>query len=360
MISVDHLNSHMANSDAPLNVAEVARVCMAHGYMLDKQIGKGGNATVFLVKSLKYNCDFCVKVCKPHGKSTERENEIRTLMNLNHKNILCIYEYFEENDYLYQILEYCPGGSLADVVEHEGPLSYPKLVQICTQLCEAVKACHEANVAHRDIKPANVLLDQYGRPKLADFGLSGFYSNESTVHSRAGSLAYMAPEIFRKSEGHNPFKADIWALGVTFFYLAVGRLPWETSSLPELLRTIAIGYVDCGAQDTPRPLVKVLKGMINPDVSRRMTIDDVLACEMFTVQVCSGSSSPAIAVKRMRSRSLAGLHFVSNSPDKSNGLGVHMKLSKQLKSTACLLSFTPSFAAEGGQRMPARRNTFCM
>ena len=347
-----------------LDANEVARTCMRHGYVLERQLGKGGNATVWLVKSLKYNCNFCVKVCKHTGKSVERDNEIRTLMNLQHKNIMCIYEYFEDDNYLYMILEYCAGGSLGDLVDHEGPVPYEKLIPLCMQICEAVRACHEANVAHRDIKPANILLDQYGRPKLADFGLSGFYSSESTVKSHAGSLAYMAPEIFNGKEGHNPFKSDIWALGVTFFYLATGRLPWDTGSVQDLMKSISLGYVEFGIQETPRPLVEVLKGMINVDVSRRMTIDEVLGSPAFSCQIRSGCSSPNIAVKRSKSRSLAGMAFVSKmSPDK-NVPTVGMKLS-QVRSTACLLSFAPAFAAEGvagrvAQPRPSRRYTFCM
>ena len=349
----------MHENKAVLDIPKVSRTCMQHGYMLDKKLGRGGNASVFLVKSLKYNCDFCVKVSHSADKSTERDNEIQTLMNLNHPNIVRIYEFFEDDEYFYMILEYCVGGSLYDLVAHEGALPYERLVPMCVQICEAVKAFHEQHVAHRDIKPANILLDMYGRPKLADFGLSGFFQGDTTVKSHAGSLAFMDPEIWKIKTGHNPFKSDIWALGVTFFYLATGRLPWETSSMQEMLKSCALGYVDYDFTDMPKPLIDVLRGMINIHVAARLNINDVLESECFTDPFGTGDLHKGF-VRRSKSRSLAGLTFISSSQDKSSSSNMSLKISSQMKSSGCLLSFAPAFSQDSRAGKPwlPRRSTF--
>ena len=330
----------------PLDLSCVMRTCMKHGYCLDKKLGKGGNATVFLVKSLKYDCDFCVKVCQNIGKSPERDREIQALMKMNHPNILRVYDCFEDNSYFYMILEYCPGGSLYEVVAHEGPLPYERLVPIFSQLAAAVKACHDEHLAHRDIKPGNVLLDPYGRPKLADFGLS--VAGETTIRSHAGSIAFMAPEIWQRKDGHNPFKADIWALGVTFFYLATGQLPWDTTSMQELIKSSALGYVSYDMENLPQQMVDLLRHMININVAQRFSIDQVIASSMLTEPY--GASPPRVEMHKTRSLTLAGLKFVAFSP--AGPYGKHsatvplQNRVRSQKSSGCLLSFAPAFGED--------------
>ena len=349
-------------SEVDVDLPAVTRTTLKHGYLLDKLLGQGGNASVFLVKSLKYDCQFVVKVTKHGGQCEQRDNEIKTLMTITHKNVLCIYEYFQDDTYLYIILEYCPGGSLDDLVRTQGPLPISSLIQMCGQICEAMRAVHSASIAHRDIKPANILLDQYGRPKLADFGLSNFYDEAARVRSRAGSLPYMAPEIIQGSGGHNPFKSDVWALGVTFFYLATGSLPWETACIPDLLKAISIGYVDYGFQSLSKEFIDMLKGMITPDVDARLTIEQILALPMF-----SDPSAPTpnvrLAMKRGKSRTLAGMKFVSRHRSVGRQDSLTLAASSKMKSSGYLLSFTPSYGGDltlAGNKRPgeSRKMTF--
>ena len=248
-----------------------------HGYKLENKLGRGGYASVYRVKSEKYACDFVVKVQKHKGDvPIDKENEIRALISLNHPNILCMYEYFADDHYLYLILEYCSGGSLADLVRNHGPLRGEQLTYVCRKVTEGLIACHEAHIAHRDIKPANILIDQYGRPKLSDFGLSDVYEQGSLLKSRAGSLAFLAPEVLRRSEGHDPFKADIWALGVTFYYIATGHLPWKTENTLAMQDSIQMGIISFDYGVITKKFIELLKGMVQIDTRLRMTLTQVL------------------------------------------------------------------------------------
>ncbi|KAH0785817.1 CAMK family protein kinase [Histomonas meleagridis] len=228
-----------------LSLSEIQQLLPEHRYHFVKAIGMGGYGSVFLVKSDKYNQYFCIKRIKQiDPKNDNTENEASTLIMLCHPNIISMYEYFfdQTKTNLYIVLEYCSGGSLKDLIEREGPIRPPKLYSYCYQILNALLHCHEQNIAHRDIKPANILIDKYNRPKLADFGLSRRLEKGENLQSFAGSRPFMAPEIISR-ENADPFLADIWSLGVTFFTLAFGRLPWGVSNGAELDAAIKLGII---------------------------------------------------------------------------------------------------------------------
>ncbi|OHS94546.1 hypothetical protein TRFO_39271 [Tritrichomonas foetus] len=195
-----------------------------------------------------------------NGNVTDMELYALTL--LDHPNIIRVYDYFASNCYLFLILEYCNGGTLQDKINNcesykKGEAPDPQVVfKIVESITSALKICHNSNIAHRDIKPENIFFDEYNRPKLADFGLSSLIGNDSMVNEACGSIGYLAPEIFansscppesqRKCENnqknasinidflknstYDPYKADIWSLGVTFYVMLTGHLPFTSQS----------------------------------------------------------------------------------------------------------------------------------
>ena len=290
------LNQRPNQTEPPAFDLELMKQTLAsHCYEYKKRLGKGSFATVHLVNSTRYGCDFAVKVSvkPPDLNEKEASSEIETLTTLAHCYVIRIYEYFTDAKYIYMVLEYCEGGSLDDLVRNRGALSGPSLIQACRQSCLALKACHDRHVAHRDIKPANLLLDQYGRVKLADFGLSTPCLGGKLIKQQMGSRAFMAPEIIAR-EAYDPFKADIWALGVTFYVLVMGKLPWCSESMKELELAISIGMVDFGRGSFDTDLAKVIRAMLTIDARRRPDIDWVLAQEVL-------STPPMIAAKRFSS-----------------------------------------------------------
>ncbi|OHS99754.1 CAMK family protein kinase [Tritrichomonas foetus] len=156
--------------------------------------------------------------------------ELDALRQLNSNRVICLYDYFIDEHAIYLILEYCPRGSLMDHIRRCGPLHGEILRCVCKQLLLAVSFIHSRRVAHLDIKPSNILIDRYSRPRLADFGLARMFVNDDGIKQRAGTLLYMSPELLlgrsNSSKKIDPFKADVWALGVTFYVLATGDSPF--------------------------------------------------------------------------------------------------------------------------------------
>ena len=251
-------------------------VLREHGYEMKEQIGRGGFAHVFLVSSLRYGLDFAAKVTPYKGNlSGEDVSEIKSLMNLHHPNIINMYDFFVEAGELYVILEYCPLGNLRSYVR-SGKLSHKQLQQICAQLASALMVCHSQGIAHRDIKPENVLLDVYGRPKLADFGLGMFCSDrgESTANVN-GSLSYSPPEYFTTIH-NNPFKSDIWSLGILFYFMATGHVPWHSKGRKEIMKEIAQGVVELNEKLVGKYMNRILRKMLDTNPKHRPDIEEVV------------------------------------------------------------------------------------
>ena len=257
----------------------IKQTLSAHGFEFLHPIGKGGFASVVLVKSLRYNCQFVAKISEKGQKSeSDQDAEISNLMQLSHPHIIQMYEYFTDNLFLYIILEYCPGGSLSDIIKSHGPLKEENLIKSCYQIITALKHCHDNGIAHQDLKPANVLLDKNNRCKLADFGISSHVNKQVQVYG--GTRPYMAPELIVKSK-HDPMKADLWALAVTFFELATGSLPWNASNEKEMIMSITMGIVSYNRFNLPKPFIAMLKSMFEVSPEKRASLDVLLNLPMF-------------------------------------------------------------------------------
>lgn len=256
---------------------EVHRAALrGHGYEMKHEIGRGGFANVYLVSSERYGREFAAKVSRNKGCLTgEDETEIKSLMNLQHPNIINMYDFFVEGGELYVILEYCPLGNLRSYIKKNGKMTGRTLHQFCSQLASALRLCHSLRIAHRDIKPENVLIDYYGRPKLADFGLGMFCSgpNHSTANVN-GSLSYSPPEYFREVH-NNPFKSDIWSLGILFYYMATGHVPWHTKTREGLVKEITEGGVELNEGLVGAFLNRLLRKMLDSNSKHRPDIEEV-------------------------------------------------------------------------------------
>jgi serine/threonine protein kinase len=179
------------------------------------------------------------------------------------------------------VLEYCPGGSLFDMIS-DGPIPMARLWPLGKQVLDALIACHQHGIAHLDIKPQNILLDKFGRAKLCDFGLARRVEIGRLTQQFKGSVAFLAPEILRKQH-YDPFKADVWSLGVTFYVCASGHLPWPTKAA-EFFAGVSRGLSEVD-DDIPPDFGDVLKRMIVPDPSARCQLAELAPifeqkCEM--------------------------------------------------------------------------------
>jgi eukaryotic-like serine/threonine-protein kinase len=203
-------------------------------FVLEREIGAGGMARVFLGRDEVLERPVAVKILNPgHGTTdigARFRREGRTAARLAHPNIVQVYDAgedeFEEREVSYIVMEYVPGGDLKGLIDEKGPLASDELARLGADVSSGLAHAHANGVIHRDIKPHNILIDAYGHPKLSDFGIAR--AVDATYATRTGSYLgtalYSAPEQLR-GEQVTP-KSDVYSLGIAFYQAAAGQAPF--------------------------------------------------------------------------------------------------------------------------------------
>jgi serine/threonine protein kinase len=278
---------------------EIQDSLSSHDYTLLEQIGAGGFGIVFRVESHRYPGEsFVAKVMLYSPDTlTASEKELDILLTLSHPNILRVYAHWLSEHCCFVILEYAPKGSLHSFIQVNGPVSTIQFKIWGRQILEALNYCHSRKVFHGDIKPANLLLDTWNRIKLADFGLSGRVTDRWLTPG-CGSMPYMSPEMILKC-CDDPLASDVWALGVTLYQIAVGRLPWQSQKRAELSREIALGVVRLPPNLDPK-IAQAIGAILKVEAGMRMRLPDLLKLPAFTIgsDVRRSSASALIAAGR--------------------------------------------------------------
>jgi serine/threonine protein kinase len=203
-------------------------------FVLEREIGAGGMARVFLGRDEVLERPVAVKILNPGHGSTDIgarfRREGRTAARLAHPNVVQVYDAgadeFEGREVSYIVMEYVPGGDLKGLIDEKGPLASDELARLGADVSSGLAHAHANGVIHRDIKPHNILIDAYGRPKLSDFGIAR--AVDATYATRTGSYLgtalYSAPEQLR-GEQVTP-KSDVYSLGIAFYQAAAGQAPF--------------------------------------------------------------------------------------------------------------------------------------
>lgn len=150
----------------------------------------------------------------------------------------------------------CSNGSLDTVSKTKTALNDNTLTTYARSILRALSSLHEHHLAHHDIKPANFFVDNYGRAKIGDFGIAKKYEPDQLSTSFEGSLPYLPPEVIRMKP-YDPFKADIWALGVSLYELGTRSQPFKGSSKQEIKKSIL-----SGVYPAPKGLSTTIKNVI--------------------------------------------------------------------------------------------------
>ena len=202
-------------------------------FLLEREIGAGGMSNVFLGTDEVLDRPVAVKILKPEYGGTDIgtrfRREGRTAAGLSHPNIVQVYDAgedeFEGRNVSYIVMEYIPGGDLKRLIDERGPLSGDE-ISVLDGAAMGLAHAHERGIVHRDVKPHNILLDERGRPKIADFGIAR--ALDATVATRTGSYLgtalYSSPEQL-KGEKVTP-KSDVYSLGATLYHAVVGEPPF--------------------------------------------------------------------------------------------------------------------------------------
>ena len=167
--SSDTEDRSMSDAVARLNAALEGR------YAIERELGEGGMATVYLADDIKHERKVALKVLKPELAAVVGAErflaEIRTTANLQHPNILPLHDSGEADGFLFYVMPYVEGKSLREKLDREHQLPVDDAVRIASDVAEALQAAHEQGVIHRDIKPGNILISR-GKPLIADFGIA--------------------------------------------------------------------------------------------------------------------------------------------------------------------------------------------
>ena len=213
-------------------------------YRIERELGHGGMATVYLAHDEKLERPVAVKLLAEHLADDEEfrarfVREARLAGRLSHPNIVGVYDAGEVEGRPFIAMEYVSGSSLADA----GRLPAERVVELGVQACAGLQHAHDAGLVHRDVKPANLLVGDDGVLKIADFGIAR--AAESTRHTQAGTLlgtaAYVAPEQIAGEDAAPA--ADIYSLGAVLYELLTGRPPYAFSSLGQLATQQAEGSI---------------------------------------------------------------------------------------------------------------------
>ena len=210
---------------------------LADRYRLERELGAGGMATVFLAHDLKYERDVAIKVLKPElAQSLTGERFVREIAitaRLNHPHILALLDSGADDsgELLYYVMPLATGSSLRNRLSAEGALPVADALRIASDVTEALAHAHALGVVHRDIKPDNILLS-VGHAIVVDFGIAkavGSARDNATLTSAGTSIgtpAYMAPEQ-AAGEDTVDHRADIYAVGAVLYEMIAGAPPFS-------------------------------------------------------------------------------------------------------------------------------------
>ena len=227
-------------------------------YRVERSIGRGGMAEVFLAHDILLDRPVALKVLFPEyaidPNFVERfRREAQSAAALTHPNIVAVYDWGKVNATYFIAMEYVEGKTLATLLNERGPLSPTHTCDVISEVASALCFAHENGVIHRDVKPGNILIGLGGQVKVADFGIAralGANIEEALteIGSVMGTATYLSPE---QAQGAQPDpRSDIYSLGVMMYELVAGRAPFVGDS------AVAIAYQH--VHNFPQPLREVV------------------------------------------------------------------------------------------------------
>ena len=293
-------------------------------YAVERPLGEGGFAVVFLVRDLSLKRSLAVKVLSPDMITSKTaldrfRREAETVAQLSHPNIVPLHFIGQQDDLLYLAMQCVEGGSIADRLKEERQLPVEDVVRITREVASALAHAHKRGVIHRDIKPANVLVDpESGRCLVTDFGIART-ANATTLTATGmmvGTPAYLSPEqVTGEPMDH---RVDIFALGVMMYEMLAGRVPYEAPTPgaammkrlggpPDSVTTVRPGV--------PAELAAVITGCLAADPADRFqSATDVIRAlggDVVTTGGRSTRSAPIGAKPRQTRRILVGIAILA-------------------------------------------------
>ena len=268
-------------------------------YRIVAPLGSGGFGAVYLAEDTWIDKKVALKV--PHRQNldfSELLREPRLLASLSHPNVVTVLTAEKQDNVFFIVMEYVPGDTLEAIIEREGALDLPRVLDYTCQICNAMDHAHRHGVIHRDLRPGNVLVTEQGLVKVADFGTSRFLEIAAHGTTVIGSPPYMAPEQF---QGKAVFASDIYSLGVTVYQMMTGSLPYNTPApgdIERLMRGELTTPPRERNQKIPKGISDIVMKALSPDIASRYQrasdlLDAVLAARARPVSAARPTPVPA-------------------------------------------------------------------
>lgn len=256
-------------------------------YEIIEKLGEGGMGAVYLANDLELRRQVALKflpkeLTKNEGLKARFKREAQAAAALNHPNIITVYEVGEHDGYPYIAMEFVQGKSLYDLL-HGKELNFERSIEIFIQVCEAMSVAHRNNIVHRDIKPANVMLDQYGKAKILDFGLAKLQGATQLTRegTTMGTPHYMSPEQIRGQDVD--YRSDIFSLGVLLYELLTGKLPFKGEN-PTAICYAIVHEKPLPLQEylynAPRSIQKIIDRALEKSPDKRYQSSDELLADV--------------------------------------------------------------------------------
>ena len=223
-----------------MSATDATRTFAGGRYTVERLLGRGGMATVYLAHDRELDRTVAVKVLDERFAADEEvagrfRREALTAARLGHPNVVAVYDTGVDEGAEYIVMEHVDGEGLDAVLARETTLAPEHVVELAVQACAGLGYAHGQGVVHRDVKPANLLLRPDGLLKVTDFGIARSLDRATTLTQAGtilGTAAYLAPEQARGEEAGPP--ADVFSLGVVCYQALTGELPWPVESLGQL------------------------------------------------------------------------------------------------------------------------------
>uniref|UniRef100_A0A1B6CVI3 polo kinase n=1 Tax=Clastoptera arizonana TaxID=38151 RepID=A0A1B6CVI3_9HEMI len=254
-------------------------------YMKGRFFGKGGFAKCYEIIDSKTSLSFALKIVskKLLTKSNQKEKmvqEISIHKSLSHQHIVGFHGFFDDEDFVYVILELCRKRSMMELHRRRKTLTEPETRYFMKQILEGVLYIHKQGIIHRDLKLGNLFLNDNLEVKIGDFGLAAKIEyNGQRKKTLCGTPNYIAPEILNKN-GHS-YEVDVWSIGCIMYTLLVGKPPFETNSLKETYSRIKKCEYKLPFQMN-KPAQTMIKAMLQAEPENRPNVEKLLDHEFFS------------------------------------------------------------------------------
>ena len=211
---------------------------VAGKYRILRRLARGGMGVVYVAEHMSLGRKVVIKVLSYHLADDARaksrfEREARGLSVLDHPNVVTVHDFGIERGLTYIVMEFIDGENLSQRVRRKGRVPYEELLPIVLQTIDAIAAAHEQGIVHRDVKPSNVMVSSKAGVsdyvKVLDFGLAKLATHtvDITKGNLVGTVSYLSPEVIKGAEALPT--ADVYALGVMYYYLLAGTKPFQAS-----------------------------------------------------------------------------------------------------------------------------------